>query len=185
MVVAMTPLALERIRLIIPFRFRQNIVADSNGILSIIGISNRVRDSFYMLHRLAIAITIPTVFEVDTGPEVPNGGGLGFPFEYSSNLQYTGFTQTNEESPSGNIRVTLADGSGLASGEPMWDAAGTTAHELLGHALLYALRMPYEHELSGPPPHPVNAYTNWLYNRAMQLNSPWWTWQQRMKPVEW
>jgi hypothetical protein len=59
---------------------------------------------------------------------------------------YDGYTQKASESPSGNVRVTIADGTGATSTEPEADLAAVTAHELYGHALPIAQGQPGEHE---------------------------------------
>jgi len=63
---------------------------------------------------------------------------------------FDGYTQNAAQSPSGNIRVTVADGTGKTSTEPASGLATTTAHELYGHALNNAQGRPYQHDNGGP-----------------------------------
>jgi hypothetical protein len=109
---------------------------------------------------------IPTDSAVKTGEA---GELLGMPFMYESVADqqaklkaqgddpsaitmptiYDGFTQTADMSPSGNVRVTIADGTGATATEPAADLAATTAHELYGHALPNVQGKPYEHDNGG------------------------------------
>jgi hypothetical protein len=61
-----------------------------------------------------------------------------------------GRTLGADESPSGNIRVTIADGTGRTSDEPTSRLAMTTAHELYGHAYLAQQGKPWTHDDGGP-----------------------------------
>jgi hypothetical protein len=107
-------------------------------------------DSNVML--LKQAVDAQATIEVTTAPSVQGGQPseiAGAPFEYESTAAvqaevkaaggdpstvtgpnaYDGYTQNASQSPSGNIRVTVADGTGKTSTEPGSALATTTAHD--------------------------------------------------------
>ena len=61
-----------------------------------------------------------------------------------------GTTLSAEESPSKNIRVIIADGTGKTADEPAARFAQTTAHELYGHALRAQRGQSWRHDDGGP-----------------------------------
>jgi hypothetical protein len=63
---------------------------------------------------------------------------------------YLGVTQSADQSVSGNITVTLSDGTGAAKTAPASEQSVTTAHELYGHALPAAKGQPWQHDNGGP-----------------------------------
>jgi len=63
---------------------------------------------------------------------------------------YDGKTLGGDESPSGNIRVIIADGTGRTSDEPAVRLAMTTAYELYGHAYLAQQGKWWKHDDGGP-----------------------------------
>jgi RHS repeat-associated protein len=171
----LTALALQRVQSTVPADVRSQVIADKNGLLNRAAIDGiKSTNSNVML--LKQAVDLDKTIEVTTGTSVQGGqpsgpdGVVGVPFEYQSVTAqqavvtaagfdassittpsvYDGYTQTAEQSPSGNIRVTVADGTGATSTEPAADLASTTAHELYGHALPNAQGKPYEHDNGGP-----------------------------------
>jgi RHS repeat-associated protein len=58
---------------------------------------------------------------------------------------YLGLTQTPNQSGTGNILVTLSDGTGSAAGTPESEQETTAAHEIYGHAVPMAEGNPWEH----------------------------------------
>jgi RHS repeat-associated protein len=63
---------------------------------------------------------------------------------------HLGTMLTPTESPSGNLRVIVSDGTGKAAKAPMSDLVGTMGHEMFGHGLLYVQGKPFDH-VNGPP----------------------------------
>jgi hypothetical protein len=61
-----------------------------------------------------------------------------------------GRTLDANESPTGNIRVMLADGTGKTADEPALRLVQTAAHELYGHAYLAQKGQPWKHDDGGP-----------------------------------
>jgi RHS repeat-associated protein len=61
-----------------------------------------------------------------------------------------GYTLDANQSPSGNVRVVISDGTGGATDEPVSRLAMTTAHELYGHGLPAMKGLPWKHDDGGP-----------------------------------
>ncbi len=175
---ALTPLALERIRNTVPKEIRSQIVADKNGALdrSAIGAIKNGDSNFLMLKQ---AVGLDKTIEVTTGSSVVGGApagivGLAFTYEKADSpggipTVYDGFTQTATESPSGNVRVTVADGAGATAQEPKQELVVVTAHELYGHALPMAQGKPakgYQHDDGGPVDKKIKA----IQDHTKELN---------------
>jgi len=187
-VVALTGLALQRIQSTLPSDVRSQVTADKNGMLNRAAIDGiKSSDSNVML--LQQAVDAQATIEVTTASSVQGGQPselVGASFEYQSTAAvqadvkaaggdpstvtgpnvYDGYTQNASQSPSGNIRVTVADGTGKTSTEPASSLATTTAHELYGHALKNAQGKPYEHDNGGP----VDKSIKKIEDHTKQLN---------------
>lgn len=189
----LTALALQRVQSTVPADVRSQVTADKNGMLNRASIDAiKSTDSNVML--LKQAVDLSSTIEVTTGTSVQGGqpsgadGVVGVPFEYQSVAAqqavvtaaggdassittpsvYDGYTQTAAQSPSGNIRVTVADGTGATSTEPAAGLASTTAHELYGHALPNAQGKPYQHDNGGP----VDQSIKKIEDHTKKLNQP-------------
>jgi len=187
-VVALTGLALQRIQSTLPSDVRSQVTADKNGMLNRAAIDGiKSSDSNVML--IQQAVDAQATIEVTTASSVQGGQPselVGASFEYQSTAAvqadvkaaggdpstvtgpnvYDGYTQNASQSPSGNIRVTVADGTGKTSTEPASSLATTTAHELYGHALKNAQGKPYEHDNGGP----VDKSIKKIEDHTKQLN---------------
>ncbi|MGH9875782.1 MAG: hypothetical protein ACRD9S_25295, partial [Pyrinomonadaceae bacterium] len=62
-----------------------------------------------------------------------------------------GYTQTPGQSPSGNLRITISDGTGAASNMPMEERVATTGHEMYVHGRLFLEGKPFGHGDKGGP----------------------------------
>jgi hypothetical protein len=189
----LTALALQRVQSTVPADVRSQVTADNIGMLNRASIDAiKSTDSNVIL--LQQAVDLDQTIEVTTGSSVQGGhsvgsdGAVGLPFSYDSVAAqqavvtaaggnpseitipsvYDGYTQTAAQSPSRNIRVTVADGTGATSTEPASDLASTTAHELYGHALPNAQGQPYLHDNGGP----VDQNIMKIEDHTKQLNQP-------------
>jgi RHS repeat-associated protein len=168
----LTGLALQRVQSTLPANVRSQITADNTGLLDRTAI-DAIKSDDSNVKLLQQAVDADRTIEVTTGPSVQGGGPegiVGMPFSYQSVADqqaevkaavwdpsgitipsvYDGYTQTPDISPSGNVRVTVADGKGATATEPAADLASTTAHELYGHALRFVKGQPYKHDNGGP-----------------------------------
>jgi hypothetical protein len=191
-VVALTQLAQERIQSTVPKEVRSQVAAafDKNGKLDRKAI-DAIKNSDSNVKLLKQAVDLKQTIEVNTDSAVKSGQAgeaLNVPFSYESVADqqaklsaaggdpsaittpsvYDGITQTADMSPSGNIRVTVADGTGLTATEPADELASTTAHELYGHALPAAQGLPYGHDNGGP----VDQNINKIADHTKKLNQP-------------
>jgi RHS repeat-associated protein len=172
-VTAMTNLAIERIRSTVPKDVRSQVTADKGGVLNKTSI-DAIKSNDSNVALLKQAVDADKTIEVTTDSAVKGGGPngiVGLPFSYESvadqtkALQaqgidtsgmtfipnvYDGYTQTAAQSPSGNVRVTLADGQGATSTEPAADLSSVAAHEIYGHAVPMVQGKPYGHDDGGP-----------------------------------
>jgi RHS repeat-associated protein len=171
-VVVLTSLALDRIQSTLPKDVRSQVTADKNGVLNRSSI-DAIKSNDPNVKLLQQAVDAKKTIEVTTAPSVQGGKPselVGVPFSYESVAdvqakvkaaggdpkgittpnEYDGATQSAEQSPSGNVRVTVADGTGATATEPSADLAATTAHELYGHALPAVTGQAWEHDNGGP-----------------------------------
>jgi RHS repeat-associated protein len=171
----LTALALQRVQSTVPSDVRSQVTAGENGVLNRAAIDG-IKSDDSNVQLLKQAVDASATIEVNTGSSVQGGqpsgpdGVVGIPFSYESVATqqaevkaaggdpsgvtipsvYDGYTQTAAQSPSGNIRVTVADGTGATATEPSADLASTTAHELYGHATPLAKGQPWQHDNGGP-----------------------------------
>jgi RHS repeat-associated protein len=187
-VVALTSVALQRIQSTLPTDVRAQVTADKNGVLSQTAI-DAIKSTDSNVKMLQQAVDADKTIEVTTASSVQGGQPseiVGVPFEYESvaALQakikaagfdpsgitipnvYDGYTQTSGQSPSGNVRVTVANGQGATATEPASSLAVATAHELYGHALLIVQGKPSEHDNGGP----VDKRIKSIEDHTKQLN---------------
>jgi len=179
---AMTQLALERIRSTLPKEVRAQVTADKNGILSRSAV-DAIKSDDTNVKALKQVVDSPRMIEVTTGKSVQGGGPkeiVGVPFDYESvasqqakikaagfeppsglvPIIYDGYTQNQSLSPSGNTRVTVADGTEGTANEPIAELAAATAHELYVHALREVQGRPHEHELNSDGTYDSNGAVN-------------------------
>lgn len=190
----LTALALQRVQSTVPADVRSQVTSDKNGMLNRASI-DAIKSTDANVMMLKQAVDLDKTIEVTTAASVQGGqpsgpdGIVGVPFSYESVAAqqgaltaagvdtsgmtlipnvYDGYTQTAAQSPSGNIRVTLADGTGATSTEPASAFAPTAAHELYGHALPNAQGKPFEHDNGGP----VDKNIRKIEDHTKQINQP-------------
>lgn len=171
------------------------MTANKSGLLNAAAI-DAIKSNDSNVKLLKQAVDSEKMIEVTTGPSVRGGGPkgvVGVPFMYQSITDqqavvraagdesslilepslYDGYTQTASESPSGNIRVTVADGTGATSTKPAAELAAATAHELYGHALPNAQGKPFQHEVKNgvyDPNGAVNKKIKGIEKHTKELN---------------
>ncbi len=169
---ALTALALQRIQSTVPKDVRSQITADKGGLLNRKAI-DAIKSNDSNVKLLKQAVDSPKTIEVTTAPALQGGQPkelVNQPFSYQSVADqqavvkaaggdpsgitipslYLGVTQSADQSVSGNVRVTLSDGTGPAAGAPESEQSVTAAHELYGHALPDVNGQPSEHDNGGP-----------------------------------
>ncbi len=62
-----------------------------------------------------------------------------------------GYMQRPDQSPSGNLRIIVSDGTGAAAKMPLEERVGTMGHELYVHGRLYLAGKPFGHGDKGGP----------------------------------
>jgi len=168
----LTDLAVQRIQSTLPSNVRSQVVVDKGGMLDRASIDS-IKSTDSNVVALKQLVDADQTVEVTTGQSVQGGQPsdiVGVPFEYQSVAdqqavvkaaggdpsgitvpnEYDGYTQTAGQSPSGNVRVTVADGTGGTSTEPAADLSSVTAHEMYGHALPLIKGQPWQHDNGGP-----------------------------------
>ena len=169
---AMTALALQRIQSTLPKDVRSQVTADKSGLLNRKTI-DAIKSNDSNVSLLKRAVDATKTIEVTTAPALQGGQPkelVDQPFSYQSVADqqaivkaaggdpsgitipslYLGVTQLADQSGSGNVRVTLSDGTGAAASAPESEQAVTAAHELYGHALPNVNGQPSEHDNGGP-----------------------------------
>lgn len=170
---ALTALAVQRIQSTLPKNVRSQVTANKNGILNRKAI-DAIKSNNLIVKLLKQAVDAQKTIEVTTAPALQGGQPIGlvnmaFSYESVADVQasvkaagddpseikilptlYLGVTQTVDQSVSGNVRVTLSDGTGAAAGTPDSEQAVTAAHELYGHALPEVNGQPSAHDQGGP-----------------------------------
>jgi RHS repeat-associated protein len=147
-------LALARIRSIVPQRLRSAISVGPDGLIAV----DRLATDNANFNDLLELVGVEALVDVVTGSD----SGFG-EFEFMSreetqrqfgvdpgiDTSFLGHTSDADRS-TGTIRVSLSDGTGKAATAPEREHVVTTAHELLGHALLQAQGKSWIHDSGGP-----------------------------------
>ena len=144
--------ALDLIRSTLSPGLRDSVSVGSDGFVSVRG-TGRERN----FHDLKALVELDQLIEVDVGPQIQGMNDSEFLYEIRDPTKgptlFLGFFAEPHESPSGNPRVTVSDGTGAASAAPAFELTVTLAHELYGHGLLFFRPgLPFRHAptLDGP-----------------------------------
>jgi RHS repeat-associated protein len=179
---ALNDLALQRIQSTLPSDVQSQVTAGKDGMLDRASIDG-IKSTDSNVVALKQLVDGDPIVEVNAASSVQGGSPsdiAGVPFEYESaaaqqaetkdaeatGFAYDGYTQSADQSPSGNIRVTVPDGTGSTSTEPTADLARATAHELYGHALPLSQGKPWKHDDGGP----VDKNIKKIEDHTMDLN---------------
>ena len=167
--------ALEYIKQTLPAELRDKIVLDKSGLISQDAI-NAIESTDANFLDLKALVNASDIMEVATATGWADNKGNAETFNYQTPdeqvqemiskglspavanqlrptlllTNYLGQTIAPADSPTGNLRVVISDGTGGAADAPMVELAVTSAHEIYGHGLRYMQGRAWEHDKGGP-----------------------------------